>query len=62
MKPKTIPYGVLNALREREYTEEQIAAMSIRKAIAEYAAWHLGDPSWGCDFYDYIVKMQGDAS
>jgi hypothetical protein len=54
---KMIPAGVLNALRKRERTDEQIAAMSPREVFNEYCTWH-GLIGWGDELYDAAAKLR----
>lgn len=56
----TIPGRLLSALQNRGHSNDQIRSMTIDTAIGEYAAWHLGDKSWGADFLDLIRCLQED--
>lgn len=37
--------------------DARIAALSPKGFIAAYAAWHIGDPSWGRQFYDLTHEV-----
>ena len=47
---KKIPANVLAALRNREYSDDAIAGMSVREIFDEYCTWH-GLIGWGDDLW-----------
>lgn len=52
-----IPPKLLEALRERGHDDAALAHMTPHEMCREYAAWHLGDPAWGSDFYLYATRL-----
>ena len=53
-----MPRRVRSALRERGHADNEIANMTPREVIKEFAGWHLGDPDWGAEFFDLIKELE----
>lgn len=56
-----LPFRLRNALYGREFNDSEISKMSDREMVRQYAGWHLGDPTWGDDFFDLIESLQARA-
>jgi len=54
MNYEKLPSRLIEALEERGHSREQIEMMTPERAVAEYAAWHLGDRRWAEDFIELI--------
>ena len=50
------PKSVVSALRERQFSDEQIATMEPEKAFVEYCEWH-GLTGWGETLWELAHKM-----
>ncbi|MGN6772659.1 MAG: hypothetical protein ACTHJQ_22840 [Rhizobiaceae bacterium] len=54
---EALPPRLQDALIERGHSREAIEAMDTKEAVREYAAWKLGDPGWGDDFYNLVRAL-----
>lgn len=53
----TIPAHVIQDLKERGHSEEQIKAMSAKEAFNEYLAWN-GILGWGSTLWHVVERLK----
>jgi len=54
-----LPHRLYSALRNRGFSEPEIETMTPREMVSQYAGWHLGNTSWGEEFFDLIEQLKG---
>ncbi len=56
MKIEALPNRVVEAVRSRGFSDEEIAGMTARHLFKEHCEWH-GLVDWGYDLYDLAHRL-----
>ena len=56
MKIQLLPPEVLDALRNRDFSDTHIEKLTARNLFHQYCAWH-GLADWGHDLYDLAHEL-----